>query len=750
MLSIKSKQLISLVAILLVISITMVCLGRGDATFEMPDISHVESQSIRHTHPDNHAVVENRFTTEGYELKLENDILEVWFNSSSDGIIILDKRSGYIWGGSEPVEDNGLNKTWTNFADSICSIEVYNKTTTASKLSLSDPGVKTKYQWKKDSVTCEFKSVKLGISFSFEMALEDDSLVFSVVEGSLEEKKESRIKSLYFMPFLGSTVADSVDGYMFIPDGCGALIRYAPSSSYVSAFEGRVFGKDAGIDVLAEANDVNANRNNEYLIESEQITMPVYGIVHGVRQNGLFFVIEDGYEFASITASVAGIVTDYNWVSARFDYRRTHTHPTSGSGNGVYQPQTEVNKMTPKLRVYFTTGEDADYSSMANLYRNILKENGTLGEERKDSDIPLRLDVIGADIKDGFLYNSVSALTTVEQVSDMYTVLSKDGVKNITLVYEGWQDGGLNGAKYGDFSLEGKLGSLSKLKELSKKINSDGGKFYLAINPLNANESQINPKKEAAISLSKAFEGKMYSAGSMFKNNYFVKTSKVTDFMNTALDKLDGFDIAFRSLGDALNSDYADDAEYTRTKLISMYKKSAAAFKGNTAFYDPNIYFVAQTDDYFDIPIVCSQYLYETDTVPFLQMVLKGSVDYYAPYSNQGFYSQNSILKMVEYAMYPSFLSIYAENSALENTMLSDYFSLNFNDWKANMKDTYEYINGFLSQVEGEQIVDHTAVSEGLVRVTYSSGTKIYVNYGTTDAVTDSVTVPAQDCLLVS
>lgn len=62
--------------------------------------------------------------------------------------------------------------------------------------------------------------------------LEGSRLSFKVVEGSLREKlleddkKGYMLKSVTFMPFLGSSYGADIDGYMLIPDGTGALIRF--------------------------------------------------------------------------------------------------------------------------------------------------------------------------------------------------------------------------------------------------------------------------------------------------------------------------------------------------------------------------------------------------------------------------------------------------------------------------------------------------------------------------------------------
>ena len=91
--------------------------------------------------------------------------------------------------------------------------------------------------------------------------------------------------------------------------------------------------------------------------------------------------------------------------------------------------------------------------------------------------------------------------------------------------------------------------------------------------------------------------------------------------------------------------------ETTVTSAIKMYQKSIEKIKksGTTVNMDsPNKYLWEYTDRFLNSPIGSSQYVYETDTVPFLQMVLNGTMEVYAPYSNFSFYSQSDMLRMID------------------------------------------------------------------------------------------------------
>ena len=200
-------------------------------------------------------------------------------------------------------------------------------------------------------------------------------------------------------------------------------------------------------------------------------------------------------------------------------------------------------------------------------------------------------------------------------------------------------------------------------------------------------------------------------------------------------------------MGTKLYADYSRDKNLTRSQTKQVFQKVAKLSK-SSAYFKPNDYMWQSTSEYFDIPMVNSQYLYETDTVPFLQMVLKGSIDYYAPYANLGFYNQDSILKMIEFATYPSVILMSEDNYALHNTGLEDYFSLHFNSWENVIGDMYSQINTALSKVEGASMTEHKVLSKGVILTSYSNGVQILINYNSKNADTEYGTVNAKSFLV--
>lgn len=744
----RNKKWVKIIPICLVtmmaIGISAHALRRPSQSFVTPESREYEVDSNRHAQAEPEEVKVTNLGTEGYELKMENERLAVWYREEVRGIRIVDKQTGYVWGSIEADQVEGLNKKWSQTANALCVMEYFDEKYNVRTLPMSDSSVKVKEKWSKDSVIFEVHIRKADLSFAFTMSLMEDGISFHVDDKSITEGDEGFLKSVNFVPFLGAAYQDSVSGYLFIPDGCGALIRFAKSSNYMSGYAQRVYGLDMGIDQMTQVNDLVSTRTNDYLVEGASISVPVFGVVHGAGQNAIMSVIDSGAEYAQIEAVPAGVVTDYNRVSCIFNYRQMYTHPVGKNAGGVYRPQAERNTVNASLSIHLLAKEEASYSGMAVRYREMLKEDGILSEERKDKEIPLRLDVVGSEIADGKLFDYTKTFTTVEQIHGILDSLEACDIKNVSLFYQGWQKGGINGASYGENSFNGKLGSKKSYQELSERLLKNGGYFYLYENVLTANEDQVSIQSSVAQRISKQYEAFSRSNKNVLYSNYYViKANKLLDVLEDRAEKSDEYGRSFGELGYRLYSDYTKSAEYTRDEFKESLIQVLSKQQNRMAFYAPNDYLWKYTDDYLDIPMMNNQYLYETDTVPFLQIVLKGSVDYYAPYANQSGYGTSDILKMVEYGAYPSFVVAAADNYELQDTPLVDYFSINYKDWKMTIGEVYQKVSKALNAVEGAYMENHRVLEMGVVKVDYSSGISIYINYNNQEYATDGITVPA-------
>ena len=698
----------------------------------------MEANSNRQVHPFSTDESESQFDLQGFEKAAESSETELWLNKEWNTIRLKNKRTGYIWG-ALPVEDaEGLNKTWNSYGNSIAAIECFDESGVEKRYGMAG-NASTTYTMTQNGFTCHAVYDELGVSFDVNVALEGNRLQLSVDEASITEGEEFQLKSMIFLPYFGSGYSDETDGYLFVPDGSGALIRFQKPTNYSSTFSKKVYGKDLAIDVLADPSDLKANRPNDYIVEDPQVLMPVYGVVHGAYQNGVFGVIDQGAEYASIVANPAAPNNPYNWAAVRFEFRQKYNLSTNRKeGTGAIVPQEHRNELSPSLSLYVLDGDQANYDGMAVFYRGLLEESGVLpGAVDPDSDLPLRLEVLGAGLRDEFFGKSVRVFTKAEDAQEMVRRLAADGITNLSIVYQGYTKNDEAGNP-----LLKKLGDKQDFAELSELVTSQGGRYYWYLDPMSANVDQINQRSEAANNLSNiVISIARENSALLYRDTYFYRLAEMSRRVDKAMDRgyyADSPVFAVDQLPYRLYGDYTRGKEKTRAENLPQFISLIEELAGDRSIplYQPNEYLWKYTSEFYNVPMVSSQYLFETDTVPFLQIVLSGHMELFGTPLNTGTYSSERLLRMIEYGIAPSFTVTECPSEDLYKTTQEDFFSTNFDDWEGFITESYNTVQEALQPVRGRAMVSHRALSDGFILTVYDNGAKVYVNY-TADAKTD-------------
>lgn len=714
----------------------------------------IEALSNRHVHPFEDKKSESTFETREFAKVTESEEVELWLNQEWNTLRIKNKSTGYLWGGLPLEEAEGLNKTWNNYGNSLVAITCFDESGVEKRYSLTSDA-EVSYTIGESGFAFHANFLEIGISFDTIVELNGDKLTFSVDENSITEGADDQtfsLASMSFLPFLGSSYSDTLDGYMLIPDGSGALIRFQKPAQYTSTYAAKIYGKDLGIESLSEPSDLNAYRSNDYLVEEPQVLMPIYGIVHGAYQNGLFSVVDSGAHYTSIVATPAILNNPYNWVTARFEFRQKYIKNINRKeGAGAVVPQEHRNEISPKLSIYVLNGVDAHYDGMAVFYRNMLKESEQLKKvDIENKELPLRMEVLGADYHDEFIGRTLRLFTSAEDATSMVRRLSEYGISNLSLVYKCYTKKNEAGK-----ALLSKVGDAKDFENLKNLVTESGGEFYYYLNPLGANYHQITFRTEAANNLSNmVIKLSRRNSALMYKDTYFYRLSEVQERIEEALSRKEYGDnprFAVDQLSYRLFGDFTSGKEKTREENLDTIIDlvNMVAGEESTPLYKPNQYMWKYTSEFYDTPLCGGQFLYETDTVPFLQIVLSGSIPMFGQPLNTGSYSRERILRHIEYGVAPSFVVTGCDSFDLYKTGQEDYFSTNFSDWEGYIQESYDVISEALQLVLGQAINEHVALEDGFIRVTYENGVKIYINYTDTLKSDGSIEVEANNYRIV-
>ncbi len=335
---------------------------------------------------------------------------------------------------------------------------------------------------------------------AFEYKLNEFGLEVRLPANGIEfDESAYQFGSMEILPYFGSA-SNEYEGYTFLPDGSGTIIRYEDFIGKAVNISGNIYGVDYAYHNISAQN-------------SETMRMPCYGIVTTYDQEmslnvvtyeppeegeeededaeaeeveeieeieeetdndlpqvttttGFLAVITEGDSLAKLMAECGGNLHPYNTVYAMFTPRPSDTYniadSVSVSGVGSWSV-TSKRKYTESYRIQYIflndtrlaeeynydDGYDADWVGMATAYRDYLTEKGDITKlEEAKEDIPLFIETFGSfktyERVLSFPVYVDTPLTTFEDIKTMYTELTELGVGNVNFKMTGYANGGMD------------------------------------------------------------------------------------------------------------------------------------------------------------------------------------------------------------------------------------------------------------------------------------------------------------------
>ena len=686
-----------------------------------------------------------------YERVAENDQLILYVQADSLAIRVEHKETGYLW--SSIIEDlvpRENNVSWSNFMSSGLALEYFeeNRTRVIRTDLLSAQEVEIELNPLEHGFSAQVNFGQLGISFQLDVYLEDNHLVVAVPRHSLRERGGSRLGALYLYPFLGATRQDQIPGYLFVPDGIGALIEFVYNQNkFNTPYEERFFGRNEGLPTAS--NPVNVRP--PYTIKA-----PVFGIYHEPAvfgPQGVFAIVEEGQYNARLLAYPNGVVTQYNWITTKFVLREAYSQPTSrGMGGGVMVIETRANPENVQVRYIFTHGEQANYVGMAQSYQAYLEQQGILERNMaKREQIPLRLDLLGAETENGLLWKNLLPMTTTAQTQVMLGELQDLTEAELFVIFQGWNQGGKSGTSPYKISFERRLGGAQGFEDLLSFAERSQIKLYFYADYTQGYKeaTRFSVRRDGAQRLNKTLLEKP-TGKEVYPYLYLLTPQRAVELMAEDVRLYAGTGmtrVAVDHTPELLFSHARGGAVTARVESAHLYQQGLALLREgltSVALHNPNVYLWGLSDAYLDLPLYSSQYAFFGRTVPFLPLVLRGYLDYFAPYTNFFANQEEELLRLVEYGAYPSYYLTWEPAYKLKHSNSNQVFTSTYADWREVIRKQYALLNEVLGQVEGATIFGHTQLTPEVVAVEYSNGKLIVVNYSTQDYESAKMVVPGR------
>lgn len=681
-------------------------------------------------------------SAKGFKYVTESDALELYIKESYFNLAVYDKASGYIWYSVNPnYMQEMLVGTSRYFVESGVIIEYYNLDNISvedNRSYLSGPkyNVDKTYEYTETGLISHIDFKDLGISFDVVVTLDSDKLSVTLpMDTLLEEDIEKtmlnldkttyqkitkyRLKSVYLFPYFGSNNYE-INGYSLVPDGSGALIRYNDEISS-TAFIKRVYGMDEGI------SSYKGESSSSYIREEMSVSMPIFGVNHGYQQSAFLAVISEGDGYSEIHSYPYGYNSyRFNTTFAKFIVRERLTIQTSGNAEDSFTMITTDPYPTDfSIDYYFLNGLQASYSGMASKYREVL------GLQPSQTTYKTNITLIGQDYKSGLFGKNYIEMTTYEDVVFIAEDLENASIENLQFIYQAWNKGGLYDNTPYKPKTASNLGGGSDFTAMNDYLNANGIDIFYLNNPLVSYSQGIGKPTVLKTTLStfKTNEART----SLFSTTYFLDPGNIANsilkydknYAGLGIDSL-----ALQSMGDNLFSYRYGSKDYYRNQMIDILRAETSELSDyNLALYSPNAYLWAYLDQYLFAPIESNKYAYVTDSIPFIQLVLSGSVDLSSDYINYVSDYRLFALRLIEYGINPSFLITKEPTYKLRYTNSEHIYTSEYDLWKSTILDIDQLVSQALIEVEGSRMVNHRYVDKGLAEVTYDNGKVIYINY---------------------
>lgn len=697
-------------------------------------------------------------TYDGYQEVAANANLKLFYNEEEDTIEVRNLLSSTVWSSAVDWSSYGLdtpNPMQAAITGSLFAIvytdTVSNEGQLSTVYSKNEPSTRS-MSYIENGIALKYQFSLLQMTIVLHITLDEDGLVLSFPSDQIQEKDRYLLMSLRLLPSFGASNHQD-EGYILYPDGCGTLLRY---ENYKDRPKNP---SNLSLDIYSSfSSDIEDYYTTSNLLEkqieipsSNSVPFPLFGIKKG--DDAFLAYITLGDAQSSICVCPEGYMVNFNRAFFEFHYRNTFEIITSNISAG-----TNTNKKTAlkvdKARMnqdysvtyQFLSGDNANYSGMARTYREYLQKQNLLSSSADDT-IALALDLFCGVSEKQMLTQKFIPMTTFEQAQDISEQLLASGVSMQSITLKGWAKNG-----YGTFptpsTVATQLGGNRGLETLAKYAQDNNIVLFANLNPILA----VSGNAGFSIRNDAVYTGNLLTFSDDTNTYYLLTPQSVirnTLKINTQLNSIGNIGLSLEGLSRYVYENYETNAFTMRTDTAASWHDLLASLDGLVSSEGGNQYMLAYADRLYNIPITSSSTNLSDEDVPFLQMIIHGSIPYSSNAYNLFYDNELQKLQWIEYGCMPYFELTAERTSSLKYTNYNHLYTSYYGDWLDDAVSLYEEFNATLSGTWNSSIEQHTRLSKNLVKIVYQSGKTVYVNYSENSVTADGYDIPAKDYLVI-
>ena len=573
-----------------------------------------------------------------------------------------------------------------------------------------------------------------------EYRLDGADLLVSIPSGDIEVSDGYYLNRIHLFKTLGSA-AQGTEGYLFVPNGSGMLIKNDTQSGDMHTLTMGFFGSDYGLS-LTESKRLTAEN-----------ALPVFGAVS--EGKAVCAVVESGEGSAGLTACVSNASVNANAVWPYFEIRacdETAVGITATISTMRVFAQKPV-RTTFRTRYHFLYGDRANYSGMAAFVRTYLTQTGVLTPQTTP-DTLLTVEYLGSirkkQLKFGLPVWSYVPLTTFDQAEEITEKLMESAVPAPDVLFSGMANGGISSTAFTRFSVRSELGGIEGFRRIASamtgsrlyagltltRISRSGGGFSLAggcvrsVNQQYATLAEYDP-----------------SSGLKASEDYLCSPSEYTALAKAVAADAKQLGITrlyVQDIGDVLPADYNENRVIPRETARGQAMEALAllAADGRRLTVEGGAsYVLPYAEKLVNVPLTAQSYRLQYRSVPFYQMVLHGSIAYTGPAINLEGNHRMALLKAAETGAGLYYKLMYADNAVLSNTDYTNLSSTSYSLWMNDIAEKTAELSDLFSRVGTSAMIKHRWLSDTLTLTVYENGTAVLVNYAKTQTDVGDLTV---------
>lgn len=624
----------------------------------------------------------------------------------------------------------------------------------------TDDTVKTKYsvdakistQKTKDGFMAWYIFTEERYAIPVEYMLCEDGFRVRLHCDKIIEEGDYRVFTVSILPFLYAQ-QDSKDGFILVPDGSGAIMRFDADKSNMTPYSGMLYG-----NAYLETDDYIASVKQNCLL-------PFLGIQG--KTGGVLAYAENGSAFASVFAAAKEQDSAYNHAYFKFDLRKQQDaiigNPESYNAKSVViseEGKIDLNDVSVRYFMLDSTSDNG-LSKMAETARNIMEDE--VGDISSASENALYITTLGGYAKSlsilGFRTLATVPVADFQSVASMMNNLKKSGVDKTTLIYSGYNHTAMRGGITGQLEPDKSIGSVNELEKLANNLGT--GRLLITYDPVsfqkNGNGVSKNTSAIRDISLTTV---KVYD----YKRNTFqldkstegflLKTNIATDFLHQAQEWLEknvsSANLLITGFSDKLYGDYSENG-YNRQQTLCNVRETLMKMSTKVpvstmaANYDAAKYSTVIVN----APSASSGYDTLDESVPFYQMVFSGKRNVVSCPINTAGDSEREFLNCVSFGMVPHYELIPQALEMPGADKLDSFYSAAYDLWEDEIVHRYKQYAPVYATIHGRSMVNYRVVSEGLRKLTYEGGVTVWVNMSDKVAEVEGQSIdPGQICVV--